>query len=419
MKLQRLKNTLNNDIYLRIYSVIIAIIIWFLVTVTLFPTATGYAKYTVNLDLTGTTAETMGLIVTKGNAQTVTVKFKSERINLSKYSADDFIVTPSLNSVVASGEYDIALTATAKDSITNPTLTDIAVEPSTIKVSFDKIVKKVITLTAEVSNAKPASGFIMDTPTCSPSEVTITGPETDVNQIDHCVVSAALDGELSEPHTTTGTLQMFDSKGNRIKNDNLTPSTSNFTVNIPVYMRKTLPLKVEFRNVPNGFPLNELEYSMSSKTIDLAAPSDSIANVGEITLGNIDLRDVDIGSIFSFEVPLATGYQNLSGFTSVLLTFPSENMVKRTFEVSKFSITNPPAEYNVQVVNQVLKNVTIIGQKEIVDKLTPLDILAEVDLLNITVFDGEQSVPVKISVPNKGAVWAYGPYSVNIKATKK
>ena len=372
----------------------------------------------MQINLAGTAAgEQLGLQVIQGGGQTISVRVRGKLYEIGNLSADDFVATASLDGVVQAGTYDLNVHVVSK----NPSiqLESISASPSVITASFDKIVSKDFTLTAEAPKATPAAGFIMQPLECSPTKVTITGPEASINQIDHCVVSAALEGELNEPHTTTGELVMFDKDGRRIVNDKLSADTTSFTVNIPVYMKKTLPLKVEFRNVPSGFPLDELDYHLSSDTIDLAAPSDSISGLGEFTLGTIDLRNVNIGSVFNLEVQLPNNYRDLSNLGSVQVTFPTEDMASKSFDVARFSITNAPENYNIRILDSALKNITIIGPTDVISELTPLDISVEVNLLDINVYEGTQSVPAEVSVPDKGLVWAYGPYNLTIEATKK
>lgn len=51
--------------------------------------------------------------------------------------------------------------------------------------------------------------------------------------------------------------------------------------------------------------------------------------------------------------------------------------------------------------------------------ITAADVVASIDLMDTTVTTGQFSVPVKISVPNKGLVWAAGEYTVVIRASEK
>ncbi len=53
------------------------------------------------------------------------------------------------------------------------------------------------------------------------------------------------------------------------------------------------------------------------------------------------------------------------------------------------------------------------------DNITADDIIAVIDLSDRDIITGEYKVPVKVSVPNKGLVWAYGDYTAVIKVTPK
>ncbi|MBP0979251.1 MAG: hypothetical protein J6C55_01215, partial [Oscillospiraceae bacterium] len=66
-----------------------------------------------------------------------------------------------------------------------------------------------------------------------------------------------------------------------------------------------------------------------------------------------------------------------------------------------------------------LNNIKLIGQEDIISNLISGDIVAEIEINESEISVGQLTVPVKISIPNKGVVWAVGDYSSVITITSK
>lgn len=415
----RFRGELAKDLWTRISAVLLAIVIWFFVSVTLFPTMTRHiSDIEVQVDLAGTSVETLGLDVIKGEGQTVSVKIKGNRYKIGNLKSEDLIAEVSLQGVISPGEYNLSVMVRAKDDDADYEIS--TPNPQTIKVQFDRIIEETFQVVAVAPDAVAAEGFMIDTIECVPSEVSIIGPQAVVSRIDQCVVEAeGIEDELTEPVTVDGGLTLYDENMNIIDAESLELSMTDFLVNIPVFRKRTVPLSVEFRNVPEAFPLKKLKYSIEPKEIEVAAPTDIDDNFNEIKLKYIDFRDINLGSEFDLSLSLPAGYKNISGTENIKVSFPRENMANKSFDLHDIKIVNAPSDYDIVVVTSVIKKVSVIGPTNVISDLSELDIIAEIDLLGSNITTGTQTVPVKIFIPAKGTVWAYGNYTAIIDVMKK
>lgn len=407
------------DLWTRISAVLLAIVIWFFVSVTLFPTMTRHiSDIEVEVELSGTSVETLGLDVIKGEGQKVSVRIKGNRYKIGNLKSEDLIAEVSLQGVISPGEYNLSVMVRAKDDDADFEISTPS--PQTIKVQFDRIIEETFEIVAVAPDAVAAEGFMIDTIECVPKEISITGPQGVVSRIDQCVVEAQdIKGELTEPITADGSLNLYDENMKSIDIESLELSMTEFLVNIPVFRKMTIPLSVEFRNVPEAFPLPKLKYTISPKEIEVAAPTDVDDNFDEIKLKYIDFRDINLGSVFDLSLTLPAGYKNISGTENVKVTFPRDNMANKSFDLRDIKIVNAPSGYDIDVVTSVIKKVSVIGPTNVIADLSELDIIAEIDLLGSNITTGTQTVPVKIFIPAKGTVWAYGNYTAIIDAKKK
>src|SRR5699024_10868513 len=111
----KFRGELAKDLWTRISAVFLAIVIWFFVSVTLFPTMTKHiSDIEVEVDLTGTSVETLGLDVIKGEGQKVSVKIKGNRYKIGNLKSEDLIAEVSLQGVISPGEYNLSVMVRAK-----------------------------------------------------------------------------------------------------------------------------------------------------------------------------------------------------------------------------------------------------------------------------------------------------------------
>ena len=92
----------------------------------------------------------------------------------------------------------------------------------------------------------------------------------------------------------------------------------------------------------------------------------------------------------------------------------------KTFNVSTILINNVPLNYQATATTQEIPNVKVVGPQSIVENLVAGDIVATVDLEeSSSIASGQIELPVKISIPKKGLVWASGSYKAIISIAEQ
>lgn len=122
-----------------------------------------------------------------------------------------------------------------------------------------------------------------------------------------CVVKAEVNRELSKTETIRTKIELQDQDGKVVESKYINLDTSTAEVTIPVLKKKEVPVKVEFLNVPPEFPLDELQYTYSQETIEIAGPEEDIDNLSEIHLGYIDMKELGESGAYPFDVELPSG----------------------------------------------------------------------------------------------------------------
>ncbi len=409
----------DNDLLVKIFSVVVAVIGWFLVALIVSPDAVATINnIPVRVATEKSTAQQMGLDVVEGGDQVISITVKGKRYQVGALTADDFDVVAYPTSVSTAGEYELEVVVQKVD--TTKEFEILSWNPGKITVRFDRIASKTFDLSAEAPNVKVADGFIKGDPvaTVSPKQITITGPEQNVNRIDknRCVVRTDVDDEISGTLTAKGTLEIYDVDGQLMDLDanKFTLSAKEFSVTIPVLKQKTLPLTFDYLNAPSGFSATSLKYSMSSSFIQVAAPVEVIDNMTELKIGYIDFKQLGLNYSKDFEIELPTGFKNITNLTKVTVTFDTSDLTTKTTWISNsnLKLTNIPANYNARAITRTINSVKLVGSKQELVGISYQDVVGEIDLMNTDIKGkGQYTVPVTIKFPSKNGVWAVGEYT--------
>lgn len=411
---------LGKELPLKIAAVLFALVVWFYVASTVNTETTRNVKNVpVEITLSGSAAEKNDLSLIESNVETVTVEIRGSRAAIGNLSAEDLVASLDLDEVRSAGKFDLSVNVTGRG---NQDFEILKVNPPTVNARFDKLVTKSFDVTAEAPNIKIEEGYLKDELTCSPNTIRITGPEEQINRITKCVVKTDLAETLKESQfVTSSNIQLYSGDSlMQTKDMDLKISQSGFSIEIPIYMKKLLPLRLTIQT-PGGFPLNELKYSLSVNEIEVAAPNSRLENIQYLSLDRIALRDLEIGKPVELPITLPDGFKNLSGTESVTFTLDDSALATKTLDIKLNNVDYiyVPDQYSISSVNTVLQGVTFIGSKEAIEKLTAADVVVQLDMSSQTVDSELFSSAVMIYVPGGELVWATGTHTVLFRAVEK
>lgn len=401
----------DNKTFLVVLSVVMAFFAWLFVALdsndTKGKTISGVS---IDMEEVDESIGKLGLSTISSEQPKVSVRVEGVIYDIGNLTADDIRVYPDISKVTTAGMHTIELKGEVVDGSKDITIEEIS--PSSIQIKFDSLQTKTLEIKAKLSGySAPADNYLIRDVSVSPSSVAITGPAEDIARISQCVVEKDIDQELTSSYTETLPLKFLDADGNELDLKYVVSDVTEARVTIPILKKKVVPVTLDFINVPDGFPVDELDFTISNEEIEVAGPPEAIDSYASIPLGQIDIKRLDLNKTESFEVKLPTGFVNTQNIQNVLVQFNSEGMIKKSFNVSNIVVQNVPLNYEAQATTQEITNVEIVGPQEIVESLVAGDIVATVDLqASSSITSGQVELPVTISVPKKGLVWAVGDY---------
>lgn len=405
--------------WLKIFSVVLAFAAWLIVVEKIDKEAYDTLKnIPINMQTVEESIGTLGLNSITPDVETASVNISGIMYAVGNMNAEDIEIVPDISKVTGAGVYELPLVGKIKNDDGQVQIQSIS--PSRITVKFDTLYTKTLNITTNINGLKGDIGYLIQEEMVTPSQVAITGPEAEVSRVARCEIQLNVDEKLSQTYSKKAGLTLLDKDGNVLEVGNISMDIEEATVTIPVLKVKEVPVKLQFMNVPENFPVNQLQFTISNETIQVAGTEAAIDKYAEIPLDYIDIRSLGLESTFAFNIKLPAGFWNVENIQNVQVQLDSSGMVSKRFNIDQINIINVPLGYQAQAITQQITNVEIIGPQEIVESLLAGDIIAEIDLKESSdVVTGQVVLPVKIYAPNSGLVWARGTYEAVVSIAEE
>lgn len=415
---------------LALYSVLIAVLVWFAVSLTLYPSVPKTIE-NVNLDVNigGTASSDSTLNIISCDVQNVTVKVIGSRTQIANIDNDTLIAYVDTDGVSTVGKKNLPI----KIRSTNGIEFEVdSVTPSTTSIEFDKYETMQFPVSPKIPNVKFEKSKTINSGefTCEPDVVTITGPSAQLSKIGTVYAVSNREMTLDSSHVlSSDEIQLYTEDGKILDNINLTFNTTNFLISIPVLTTKEVGMYVQIVNAPSDFDQNSLDFTMyaDSKQIDsiTIASKNSQAEIPDrLEIGKIVLSDITPGYSRTFDLSTVLETQNcinMSGLTSVTATLESDDITTKSLylDQSRINISNKPDnnyDYSVLTHNLTLE---IAGPSEVIAEVTANDIIADVNLLNANITEDQFTYDVIFSCPKYDNIWSVTKCKVAIQRIPK
>jgi YbbR domain-containing protein len=397
---------IENDTVVLVVSAICAILLWFSVAYNSDEKITSVIRdVPVNFDMSTSSLSRLKLYPVMDNELTVDVEISGSRMVVGNISKGDLVVNAKLNNVTGPGTYDVGLDIS--DSMGRNYEIKGSV-PDTLTVRFDHKTEKTFEVELEMEGVEIPDGYILDTEYLSPSEITVSGPETEVSSITDCRATLTFKSPISETATYEAEVELYDADGNAVTSPYITLDSDRVSVTLPVLKKKVVPVTFDYLNVPAGFDTDTLSYTIEPEEIEIAGPESSLSTVTELHVGYINMEDFTPDFPFVYNIELPSGFIAVDNTQEVLVTFENTGYETRTYNVSEIRLVNQPDDYDVTVSTKMIYNVEITGPTEALDALAATDIVAEIDMHDVDIRVGQSTVEASILTPTTDCCWSSG-----------
>lgn len=413
MKNKGLVNKLfQNDKFVFVFSVLVAVFIWMMVVVNASSHSTKVIK-DVKVTIDNSVPAQFDLDVFGESEFYVDVTVSGKKYLISNLTEKDVVVNAITNNVNSAGVHNLSLYSEAANGKNEFTVSSLS--QKSVSVYFDTT--KTVQLVVEpeiVTNGSPivSEGFTSGDINLSESTVTITGPSAEINKVSRVVTRHVLKSPLVSNMSAETEIIPLD-ENNRSDFQYLEMSTQKVVLTIPVFKVKTADAIVTFKNAPDNYVVTPLEYSITPGSADFDILVDEYDKTNQVSVGTIDFKNLYPGNdtfIFSASDVAVSG-DSVSEFeVKVDLSDFSQEYIKISND--KITVNNPNnLEYKISGLN---KSVAIVGKKDSLSRITEDMISIEIDLSTLAITKGETvSLPAVVTVGDPSC-WVCGTYIVEV-----
>ena len=272
--------------------------------------------------------------------------------------------------------------------------------PRNLQIQREKSGKKVLSLTVSTGDSKVRDGYILGDMTVNPDKVTITGPESILDQIDRAVALIDVEG-LSKDSEETAKLGLYDISVSQTRlGNNL--GESGITVSVEVLKIKSVPIALSVSGTPaEGYKYTG--YSSEPETVQIYGEKEIIDKIEEIDVPAIDVSGASepVQKAVDISEYLPEGVRLVDEKTAnVTVTAMVEEEGTRTinFMVSSIQINNLAEGLQVSYEPDAEISLRFSGDQK---ALEALDISSAVSVdMSAYVVPGVYNVLVEVDIPN-------------------
>lgn len=409
----------NNGIGI-LFSILAAVVAWFVISINNILPDTPTKIENVPIVIAPSEDAVSGkLNVFEQTEETADIYVKANSTVAKTLTADDFQVTaafaPASGKTSGTGLQTATLTlrVTKKNNLADYEVD--SVYPEEISVQYDRKKEISLKLTQKIDKSA-AAGFYVDDIGLSEDTVTISGPESYINQVDEAVIAQSFSEPLNSTQEFTTPILLYGKDGKQIdySNQHFTFSTQEVKVTVPVLAKKTVKLTPTLINSPASFRA-ESRLEISPATIDIVGTPEILSGINEVALSSpINFADITLENHkVTMDIPLPQGVKNISNVDKVDINVNLGGYKSKTVTTKTIILMNANTG-QAEFVTQSL-NVTVIGSEAQIAKLTGDSIQATVDLSGQKETTGNVELPAKISfVDSMDTCWAVGEYTVTM-----
>ena len=426
MKLKKLslRQLFSNTKFLVVFSILVAFIFWIVVALEYAPVIENEIKdIPVKIDMNNSVPDKLGLQIFGQSDYTINITVRGNRyiVGGDLLTADDFEVTAQTAYVDSAGKHSLVVKVTAKDA--NADYEIISKSTDYIEVYFDKYAEKEVEVTPRIISELDdytADDYMFDKADIiyETKTVKVSGAQTEVNSITAAYADIPIEKKLTQSETIDASVVLsngsnLDSKYVKINGE----SRLTVPVTLPVYKMQTSAVSVSFKNTPSDYINSPLLYSISPSRVRVAVLQNGSDTTNSLEIGTIDFANITpSNSSFTFLASNVKTAKFLDGTTSFSVEVNTDGLSTKKLEpnINSIMITGGSGVSAGNVDLSSIGSVTVVGTQTALASVNANMLEVNINLTNIKLEEGENTVPVTVTLKNSKNCWVSGSYSAVI-----
>lgn len=377
----------KNDLTIKIFALIIAIILWSYVMSEENPTITKEFRNTEVSLSNYSSLERQGLVIMEPKDPKITIKISGKRNYVNRILEEDILAS-------------VDLSGYSEGSVKVPVYIDVPSEvrivdyhPKEILFKFEKLVRKEAVVTVDTDGSLP-QGYVLGEPEIKPQTVYIEGPRSWVDSVTDVVATVDLTNRTEDIKVTVP-IKLIDEKGDDVRG--VEKEQNLVDVFIPVYKVKKVPIELQTENqLPDNYEV--MDISINPSEIEIKGKKEDLKNINSIKTMPIDINYLIGKRNVVVELDLPENISLVDPKKQVTITLNIEESRTKTFNYTLEDVDIINLSSGLTIDEGDLSKsfeVTIRGSSTKVDLLNKEDLSIELDLQGLEAGSHQAKLSVK------------------------
>lgn len=363
----------RQEIFLKLLCLMLSVLLWmYVLNVENQDVSKTYKNVAVTLQNEQKLIEERNLIVTSGQNQVISVVLTGKRENLISAESPGAVAASADVSVISdSGTHNLLYSVATPDNL-------ISVKsklPEFITVNVEQFIYKSIPLEIIV-DGNAAENYSLGEVATDFKYVTISGAESKVKNAELAVAHILGEG-LTETTDFNMNYSILDKNGAEIESEYLFKQDTPVTATLAVTKNEKKKLAVNLVSAP-GVNARYATADIQPEYITVTAQDEILAEIDSLSLGSIDLSQVNDGDVLDVPIKMPNGVRSADEAKNAKVTIHLDGIVTREFtpQIINFNFTSEKYKFEPVLTSMKIK---LKGHKSVIDKLTGKSITVNAD----------------------------------------
>ena len=411
---------MKSKLFSLIISVLAAMCLWVYVMTVVNPDV----DLTIgNIPVTFSGAEVLredhGLVITGDYQEFVSVHFYGKNADLKTLDQhkDEIKAVIDVSKVRSTKDYTMSYDITLPSAVSASSITKMDKSPASITFTVERQIRKPVEVRGDFSNVKIAEGYMLDSTSFDFDSITIEGPESVVNTVDHAAITIER-SNVDKTITESVPITLLDKDGAQVDPTQLTLSSDTIEVTMKIVKYKVVPIEVQFTE-GGGAKLSDLDWDYEPKAITLDPESITLSGDSTVLdgLNSIQLEPIDLSTLPSNDetveraILIPNEAKNVSGEETVSVRITIKGKQIKTLRTTNIVFVGVDEEkFKATSLSQQVQ-VTIRADAADASRISANSIRIVADMSGYTQ-EGTYQVPVTVYVDGFDSAGAIGQYSI-------
>lgn len=391
-----MKEKLTRNLGVKILSVVLAALLWLIITNAENPIKTETFHDVPVTILHKTEYEyklkALNQVYRIVEGDKIDFTFSARRKIADNLTISDFKVTADLSNLSELNTVTINISCPAYGD-------DVTIKSSSaqvLKVEREQLAEKRFKVNVK-QKGEPADGYYVYQKAAN-TLITVSGPVSKINQIAEIVAEVDVTGEAGS-FRISKTPKALDEEGNEVDPSNLTYSENPVSIDIKMYKTKTIDLKIVTTGTPaNGYAVAGVDYE--PKTIEVAGEDYALSQIWELTVEE-DIEGVssDVEKEINIQEQLDDGLILVGDnqTATVEVTIKKSGTREMSIQTKDIEVRNKPDYLKLVYLTVGPVTLRLTGPADAVEDLSVKDVKPYIDLSSYTAGTYQVNINTDIS----------------------